>query len=149
MCTTCKPACETQAPARTINPHAALMREYTEEVIFNPDAYKNWEYKINSDPDWRSCVGHPGWDRERQYRRKVKTIRIGTMEVPEPLRVAPPKGTMCWTAGPGAPRFYYPIFEWRDDDIDIRCLARGIVHTSKEAAAQHGKALAAISGGTY
>lgn len=86
----------------TPNRHAALMRQYTEELILDPHAYKNWQYKRMSDsPDyWLVCSIHPDWYQDWDYRRNAKTITIGGIEVPEPMRVAPQSGTDYFVPNP-------------------------------------------------
>jgi hypothetical protein len=71
---------------------------------------------------------------------KVKTIKIGEFEVPEPLREAPGEGT----------RYHCPDLQlpnkteehgWEGDKYDLYLLQRGLVHLTKEAAELHARAL--------
>ncbi len=86
-------------------------------------------------------------DPSLSYRIKPSTIKIGDMEVPEPLRAAPAAGT----------RVYWPHLnrndftderQWFGDSHDLSRLKRGIVHLTEQAAIAHAKALIAVSGGT-
>ena len=69
-----------------------------------------------------------------------KTININGIEVPEPLRVAPEFGTV----------YFYPLISntnihnyshWGDHSYDQRRLKHGFIHSTKEAAIAHAKAL--------
>jgi hypothetical protein len=83
-----------------------------------------------------------------QWRIAPETIMIGDMEVPQPCREAPPLDS----------DYYYPLIShtglyantlWTGDHYDLRTLAAGLVHLTREAAITHAKALIKISGGTY
>lgn len=151
MCRNCRPACDTQATAApTPNRHAELMRQYTEELILDHEAWKNWEYHLTVEElGWITCITHPSWVTANDYRRKVKTIRIGGMEVPEPLREAPAEGTATYAANMSTwAQLADYVGKWSGGDYDQRCLKRGILHLTREAAALHSKALIAVSGGT-
>lgn len=106
--------------------------------------------RIYSDGDWAPVstpllalynVPH------KNLRVKQPTIRIGELDVPEPLRVAPTKNTEYWIAKAANASLTYQS-EWVNDNSDILWLNRGLVHLSEEAAVAHAKALIAVSGGT-
>ncbi len=103
------------------------------------------EYQCSTG-EWCDCDDEPTWRESTPYRIKPRTIRIGGMNVPEPVREALPIGK----------RYYYPTmqykdtvdaFTWQGDGFDKRLLARGLVHLTKEAAIEHAKALIIVSGG--
>lgn len=73
-------------------------------------------------------------------RIKTRTIRIGGRDVPEPLRVAPAKGTEYWAAV-----VEIHAFKWAGDPNDEWWLARGLIHATEEAARAHAEALIALS----
>ena len=73
------------------------------------------------------------------FRIKPRTILINGREVPEPMRVAPEVGIMCWVADPSA--WKLDDWEWEGDEYDFELLKRGLVHAAEEAAQAHVDAL--------
>lgn len=73
------------------------------------------------------------------YRLKPETININGYEVPRP----------CYERLTDGQIYYYPrlglfeidCFKWADDDVDNKVLSQGLVHTTREAAELHLKAL--------
>jgi len=106
---------------------------------------------VDNDGKWKTVVDFPFTALylfcHDKLRVKQPTIRIGEVDVPEPLRVAPAKGTEYWVANTIDERFYSPM-SWSNHGIDRLLLSRDLVHTSQEAAVAHAKALIAVSGGT-
>lgn len=94
---------------------------------------------------WMECVGEPAWDAE-EYRIKPKTIRIGDIDVPEPVRVALVDGEKYFLASFAHGEAV--SFHWADSVTDRKFLANGAIHLTKEAAELHAKALILVSGGT-
>ncbi len=82
-----------------------------------------------------------------EFRIKPKTIMIGDIEVPEPLREAPEEGTTYYVPQFNSERMYPYTFRYRNDDFDKEVLKIGFMHLTKEAAEQHAKALIKVSGG--
>ena len=79
-----------------------------------------------------------------EYRVKLKTIRIGEYDVPEPLREMPARGTTYYvvdTVTPLSPRKY----AWAGDTADNAWLNRGILHSTSDAAVLHAKALLSLT----
>ena len=79
------------------------------------------------------------------YRIKPRTIRIGDFDVPEPLRVAPSAGTTVFSVSLeliGS----HDEWDWVDGDcvMDLM-LSRGILHSSRDSAIAHAKALIALT----
>lgn len=88
-------------------------------------------------------LGYP----EYEWRIKPRTIIIGDMEVPEPMRVAPEYNTKFWVVvGLTGLDFILPM-EWKGTESEVRWIERGIAHKTEEAAIAHAKALIKISGG--
>jgi len=122
------------------HPHAALMAEYAKDAAECDKPWELWEYLSRA--GWCDLTCSPSWSTGDAYRRKLKTIRIGEFDVPEPLLVAPGPGkvTQYWAAtltstGDSAG------FIWNDDCWDKLRLARGLIHLTQEAAELHAKAL--------
>lgn len=79
-------------------------------------------------------------------RRKQKTIRIGAMEIPEPMRVAPEVGAEYWMPAMRSSAVSNDC--WCGVPTDMRRLNYGICHATREAAEAHRRALIMVSGGT-
>lgn len=96
-----------------------------------------------------SIMGTPSFhDPHSEWRIKPRTIMIGDMEVPEPLREAPEYNTKFWVVvGLTGLDFILPM-EWKGTESEVRWIERGIAHKTEEAAIAHAKALIKISGGT-
>jgi len=133
----------------TPHPHAEFLH-----LVINGEDTSDWEVKHKSKAypnttfspasDYAgSVLNFPGfWT----VRRKPKTIRIGEMEVPEPMRVAPAVGTHYWIVSVSEEFSYWST--WAGDKSDFYCLERGLCQSTKEAAELHRKALILVSGGT-
>ena len=79
-----------------------------------------------------------------EYRIRPNTIRIGEYDVPEPLREMPARGTTYYVADtvtPKSPREY----AWAGDTADIGWLNHGILHSTRDAAVLHAKALLSLT----
>lgn len=84
---------------------------------------------------------------EYEFRIALTFIAIGEMQVPEPVKEAPAKGTQYF-----APSLLTEelskSFKWKNSDLDLALLQRGQIHFEQEHAVIHAQALIAISGGT-
>jgi len=78
---------------------------------------------------------------------KPREIQIGEMLVPEPIREAPKKGTVCFAPALAAVKPYFQ-FKWRDTKQDKLLLERGMVHLDEFNVIKHAVALVRISGGS-
>lgn len=116
-------------------------------VYYNDPENAVIQYRHSASGDWLDVVREPTWTEEGEYRIKPKTIRIGDIDVPEPVRKPLEMGQKYWV-------FY--LFgssskaiegEWGNDSIDARWLSRGLIHLTREAAELHAKALILVSGG--
>lgn len=79
-----------------------------------------------------------------EYRVKPKTIRIGEYDVPEPMREIPARGTTYYvvdTVAPSSPGDY----TWVGDTADIGWFNLGILHSTRDAAVLHAKALLSLT----
>lgn len=82
------------------------------------------------------------------WTKPVTTIKINGHDVPAPERVAPPSGTRYWVPLMTASEPCV-IYRWANDDLDARCLTRGLVHLTEEAAVAHAKALLSFTEERY
>lgn len=95
---------------------------------------------------WADMVCEPAWSEHTEYRIKPKTIRIGDIDVPEPVREALEIGQEYFVASPamgGGSQFM-----WNGCAHDLKFLRHGLIHLNREAAELHAKALILVSGGT-
>lgn len=79
-----------------------------------------------------------------EYRVKPKTIRIGEYDVPEPMREMPALGTTYYVVHvvtPNSPKEY----AWVGDIADIGWFNHGILHSTRDAAVLHAKALLSLT----
>ncbi|RKG33021.1 hypothetical protein [Acinetobacter tianfuensis] len=84
---------------------------------------------------------------EYEFRIAVVYMTIGSMRVPESISECPAKGTQCFL-----PSILTEIkakgFKWKNSDIDLSLLSRGLVHLYEENAITHANALIAASRGS-
>lgn len=84
------------------------------------------------------------------FKQKQKTIMIGDMEVPEPVREPLERDQPYYvTQSLADDQSCCKRYNWRGDAYDKTVLERGLVHLTKEAAKAHSKALIKVSGGKY
>lgn len=134
----------------TAHPHAALMALYAQDAAETDEPWERWEYINRNDPkpEWYSLTtSHPQWFHHCDYRRKPeppRTIRIGKFDVPEPLREAPEIGTCLFVPALHAVSINgsrASSLMWDGDQYDLQMLQGGMLHTTREAAGLHAKAL--------
>ena len=77
---------------------------------------------------------------------KPKTININGHEVPEPMRVKLERDEKYFTPSL-TDNNYYVKLGWDDVEWDNKALERGLVHTTKEGAIAHTKALLSLTEG--
>lgn len=120
------------------HPHAELMKQYADDAARHDEPWKLWEYKRNK--GWGTFKNNPTWDPAGSYRRKLeKPIKINGFDVPQPLRTAPDLGTKYYLTCLGAD---VDPYIWEDEpNTDVRWLAEGRIHLTKEAADIHRRAL--------
>ena len=72
-----------------------------------------------------------------------KTIKVNGFDVPEPMRDAPDMYARYYIAWPDGANYYDGDY-WDDTYFDRRRLYRGLLHSTKEAAVAHAKAMLGI-----
>ena len=123
--------------------NAKTFQEWAKEILPIVQAAANGaviEYKQGS--NWYDKVHKLCYDSE--YRIKPKTIRIGEYDVPEPMREIPAHGTSYYVVdivSPNSPSEYM----WVNDRADNNWLRLGIVHSTRDAAVLHAKALLSLT----
>ena len=78
------------------------------------------------------------------YRREPRTIRIGKIEIPEPVR-EPLNGEKYFMPAIYCGEARTHRFPWKDGYADKRLLKQGMVYLTEEAAQEHAKALIALT----
>ena len=129
---------------------ASLLREIADEMERNPEGgFMEFEW---SSPQIPFVINEDGWvelcrraaDPGYTVRRRPRTIIIAGIEIPEPMRTAPPLGTRYWCADVA---FKVNATKWVGIRDEYRRLRRGLCHRTKRAAEEHVRALILASGG--
>jgi hypothetical protein len=79
-----------------------------------------------------------------EYRIKPRTIKIGDVDVPEPMRVAPEMFTMVYCVTPLMEKSV-SAFPWTGSDGETLMLKRGMVHVDAESAKIHAGAIISLT----
>lgn len=124
--------------------HAALMALYAQDAAETDEPWERWEAR-RPDGRWNPLAQDPCWYLDLEYRRKPKTIMVNGFEVPEPLKEMPERGNV-WLVIPHSESF--TDFHYAEDSRWKRvALDRGLLHSTKEAAVAHAKAMLGIDPG--
>lgn len=83
-----------------------------------------------------------------EFQIKPRTIFIGEFEIPEPLKVAPEKGSTCSYPSPTV-ELGVQQFKWNGSKGQLRMLQHGQVHSSFDNAFAHCCAIIKVSGGEF
>ena len=79
------------------------------------------------------------------YSREPRTIRIGKIEIPEPVREPLQNGENYFVPAIDCGDYHANRFSWDNDSTDKRLLKQGMVHLTNESALSHAKALIALT----
>lgn len=116
--------------------HAEMIKAWLDDASLEVECRTeigNWFYE----PD-------PSWCENLQYRFKLKMIKCGEHEFPEPMQVAPELNTVYWVASISTSAISYQHL-WISDKQDRENLARGVTHSTKAAAEAHARALISLT----
>lgn len=127
----------------TAHIHAALMLQYAQDASTTDKPWELWEYF--ADHEWERLTGNPAWDDDTKYRRKPRTIRIGEIEVTEPVREPLQNGENYFVPAIECGDAYVDKSTWDGDSTDKRLLKQGFVHLTEESALANAKALIALT----
>ena len=100
---------------------------------------------LSADGNWYGSSGVFAYP--NMYRIKPeepKTIKVNGFDVPEPMREAPAEGVRYYVASTQAREWCLSRI-WVGLELDLRCLQRGLVYSTKEAAVAHAKAMLGIN----
>lgn len=136
------PRVPNMSPA-AMHPHAVLMREYADDAMLTPEPWRRWQVKQGG--VWDDLTGNPGWLCMHQYRRKPRTIRIGTFDVPEPMQTPPEDGQWVYYPSLGEPKWCCALVWHTGGTAFNHIFNRRMLHTTEAAAVEHAKALAALT----
>lgn len=128
---------------KTPHPHAAAMLLYAEDAAETDTPWERWEFSRERN-SFRPCFAHPEWYENHQYRRKPKTITVNGVEVPEPIREELKNIERYYLAYPISEELYAEYY-WTGAKPDKLWLEKGLIHSTKEAAIAHAKAMLAPS----
>jgi hypothetical protein len=123
--------------------HAKLAQQYWAEAALDAGAWKNWQFKAPDEACWDNCNDTPLFRELLEYRRKLKTIRIGEYDVPEPLRSVK-EGQLVWVASTTAYAHEYMHFS-SSASHHRRWLQNGLMHATEEASQMHIDAMMSFS----
>lgn len=93
--------------------------------------------------EWWPWPSNTGFNTKCKYRAAQPTINVNGFDVPKPMETKPSNGKTYFIASTSAASFYM-IMVWEDDGFDNMYMQRRVVHSSKEAAIKHAKALLGI-----
>ena len=128
----------------TAHIHAALMLQYAQDAATTDKPWELWEF-LDYDAKWKGLTTSPTWNGYIKYRRKPRTIRIGEIDIPEPVREPLRNGEKYFVPAIDCGDECTRRFPWEDDPTDKRLLRKGLVHLTEEAALAHARALIALT----
>lgn len=124
--------------------HAALMALYAADAAEHTAPWLLWEARFSPEHEWVPLDSQRAlWFPGAEYRRKPRTIRIGDVDVPEPLREAPAHWAVVWRIELALPSRCLRVNY--DSTLPPTDLRNGLLHATQEAAALHAEALIALS----
>ena len=125
----------------TKHPHAELMIQYAQDALEHRSPELLWEYRTSAGQNWKQCIDCPTWQPVYQYRRKPRVFYINGHEVPEPVRTPLKNGDQYFVPSLSHSTLVWTM-AWDDQGAaTISDFKRGLVHTTREAAKLHAKAL--------
>ena len=129
----------------TAHIHAALMLQYAQDASTTDKPWEMWEFRCDEHEKWTILTGNPAWDDDTKYRRKPRTIRIGEIDIHEPVREPLQNFENYFVPAIDCGDYYANLFTWYNDSTDKRLLKQGMVYLTNEAALAHAKALVALT----
>ncbi|CDH25150.1 hypothetical protein [Xenorhabdus bovienii] len=102
---------------------------------------------LHDDADrWCSLAGEFYFDPDKEYRLKPRTIRIGLVDVPEPVREPLEDDTDYYVPNlTGYVGLMSSEITWENHDSDYALLQRGLIHLDHESAELHAQALISLT----
>lgn len=128
--------------------HADNMLLFAQDAMETDRPWDRWEGRADGEGEWTPARGNPSWNPSHQYRRKPRTIKVNGFDVPEPMREAPEIKSTCWLVIVTG-HYFSSLVLWDESDACNMWLSRGLIHSTKEAAAKHAMAMCGIDPATY
>ncbi|KLU13980.1 hypothetical protein [Xenorhabdus griffiniae] len=125
--------------------HADLITQYAQIAQTDNEPWRHFQCKTLTNNDWDDCITPIAFWFDREYRLKPRTIKIGGIEVPEPVRGPLVIGTEYYTPAINSISLYANRVTWGNDTCDIEWLQRGLIHLDRESAELHARALIALT----
>lgn len=123
--------------------HATLMLQYAQDAAETETPWERWEWRAGSNMPFEACANNPAWAPEHAYRRKPQTITVNGFEVPAPVKEAA-EHQLLWAADPAHSAWAFSMAYRLAHSEHVRQFRRGLLHTTKEAAVAHAKAMLGI-----
>ncbi|MDE9537175.1 hypothetical protein [Xenorhabdus bovienii] len=126
--------------------HADLMIKAVEIAQLKADRW--WEHfeVLHDDADrWCSLAGEFYFDPDKKYRLKPRTIKIGSVDVPEPVREPLEYGQLYFCPCVSNDETTSNSLLWTNHECDKLLLQRGLIHLDRESAVIHTKALISLT----
>lgn len=126
----------------TPHPHAEILRAIADGVPMS-------EFELTSNSHWENLDDGMNWSmwifkpQEWKIRRKQQYIMVNGFKVPKPLDV-PPKVDERYFIISLLSETLHDSFMWDGGDNEYMWLERNLLHTTKEAAIAHAKAMLGI-----
>ncbi|CDG86383.1 hypothetical protein [Xenorhabdus bovienii] len=124
--------------------HADLMMKAVEMAQLKAEWWEYFEVLHDDADRWLSLAGEFYFDPDKEYRLKPRTIRIGSVDVPEPVREPLEEGQDYYFLDLGGESYYDETF-WLGDLDDVDRLNRCLIHLDRESAVMHAKALLSLT----
>ena len=123
--------------------HAKIIMEWAQMMQLPESEWRDVEFRYGD--TWMSVDkgDAPAFNAHKEYRFKPRTIRIGDIDVPEPMRERPVMGSRYFSVE-GLDECVWNR-EWIDDYRDNARLARGLIHETRENAELMLKALLSLT----
>jgi hypothetical protein len=137
-----------QAPAQAGvvgHVHAKSMVLYAEDAATHAEPWLLWEHKNAASNGWKELFMSPSWLVDVKYRRKIKTIKIGDHEVPEPARFAPDNGTEFYVVCTTVVDDCFSKGVWSGTKSQLEWLRNGLIQLTEEGFKLHRDALLSFS----
>ncbi|MDE9557009.1 hypothetical protein KKJ06_16645 [Xenorhabdus bovienii] len=127
--------------------HSDLMMEYAKLAQVTDTPHREYQSRLVGDDEWIDCLDPLTFDFDVEYRRKPRTIRIGDIDVPEPVRSSLETGQ----------EYYIPVLNdyiitplfqrciWDFGNQHFYLLEFGLIHLDSESAKLHAKALISLT----
>lgn len=121
--------------------HAQSMLLYAQDAMETDQPWERWQVDTFKEGIWLNLDRGPHWDGQHNYRRRPKIIMINGHKVDEPLPQVP-LGVVIYYPDIGSVAQYRAIKAAYHGDNYVNMLLRhGLLHTTREAAISHAKAL--------